>query len=177
MSQKILGSLNNLWSLENKSSFLTEDISQILDLIYKNIYSQPNCCSSVSNRFLVNRFVHFIVCYSRCKYTRHAVDRNYVSIQHMPYDYYVVFVTVFCSPVRFLDDVEVMLKWRPPAIYKYMWKYVCLLAMVGLLTASLLRMFFKWPTYTAWNHTTVKHTAASCSDFHSAEWPNQGWIN
>lgn len=60
------------------------------------------------------------------------------------------------SGVRFLDDVEVMLKWRPPAIYKYMWKYVCLLAMVGLLAASLLQMFFKWPTYTAWNHNTVK---------------------
>ncbi|KAF5903262.1 sodium-dependent neutral amino acid transporter B(0)AT2-like, partial [Clarias magur] len=70
----------------------------------------------------------------------------------------VIFETVSVAWIygadRFLDDVEVMLKWRPPAIYKYMWKYVCLLAMVGLLAASLLRMFFKWPTYTAWNHTT-----------------------
>ncbi|XP_072549123.1 sodium-dependent neutral amino acid transporter B(0)AT2 [Salminus brasiliensis] len=60
---------------------------------------------------------------------------------------------------RFLDDVAVMLHWRPPVIYKYMWKYVCLLAMVGLLAASLLRMVFKWPTYTAWNHITL-HPAA-----------------
>ncbi|KAG1967642.1 sodium-dependent neutral amino acid transporter B(0)AT2 [Pimephales promelas] len=55
---------------------------------------------------------------------------------------------------RFLDDVEVMLHWRPPVVYRYLWKYVCLLAMVGLLAASLLRMVFKRPTYTAWNHTT-----------------------
>jgi len=59
---------------------------------------------------------------------------------------------LFCS---FLDDVEVMLHWRPPVVYRYLWKYVCLLAMVGLLAASLLRMVFKRPTYTAWNHTTV----------------------
>lgn len=57
----------------------------------------------------------------------------------------------------FLDDIEVMLKWRPPVVYKYLWKYVCLLAMVGLLAASLLRMVFKGPTYTAWNQTAVRY--------------------
>lgn len=57
----------------------------------------------------------------------------------------------------FLDDIEVMLKWRPPVVYKYLWKYVCLLAMVGLLAASLLRMVFKGPTYTAWNQTAVSY--------------------
>lgn len=57
----------------------------------------------------------------------------------------------------FLDDIEVMLKWRPPVVYKYLWKYVCLLAMGGLLAASLLRMVFKGPTYTAWNQSTVRH--------------------
>uniref|UniRef100_A0A4W5LDJ0 Transporter n=1 Tax=Hucho hucho TaxID=62062 RepID=A0A4W5LDJ0_9TELE len=59
---------------------------------------------------------------------------------------------------RFLDDIEIMLKWRPPVLYKYLWKYVCLFAMVGLLAASLLRMVFKRPTYTAWNHTTASET-------------------
>lgn len=49
-----------------------------------------------------------------------------------------------------------MLKWRPPVVYKYLWKYVCLLAMIGLLAASLLRMVFKRPTYTAWNESTVR---------------------
>ncbi|KAG7270703.1 hypothetical protein CRUP_005370 [Coryphaenoides rupestris] len=33
--------------------------------------------------------------------------------------------------VVFLDDIEVMLKWRPPVVYKYMWKYVCLLSMAS----------------------------------------------
>ncbi|XP_068434665.1 sodium-dependent neutral amino acid transporter B(0)AT2 [Clinocottus analis] len=56
---------------------------------------------------------------------------------------------------RFMDDIEVMLKWRPPVVYKYLWKYVCLLSMVGLLAASLLRMVFKRPTYTAWNQNTA----------------------
>lgn len=63
----------------------------------------------------------------------------------------------------FLDDIEVMLKWRPPVVYKYLWKYVCLLAMTGLLAASLLRMVFKRPTYTAWNQSTVRYqTTAFC---------------
>ncbi|KAA8584963.1 hypothetical protein FQN60_003657 [Etheostoma spectabile] len=71
----------------------------------------------------------------------------------------VIFETISVAWVygtdRFLDDIEVMLKWRPPVLYKYLWKYVCLLAMVGLLAASLLRMVFKRPTYTAWNQTTA----------------------
>ncbi|XP_037553050.1 sodium-dependent neutral amino acid transporter B(0)AT2-like [Nematolebias whitei] len=71
----------------------------------------------------------------------------------------VIFETISVAWVygtdRFLDDIEVMLKWRPPVLYKYLWKYVCLLAMVGLLTASLLRMVFKAPTYTAWNQTSA----------------------
>lgn len=70
----------------------------------------------------------------------------------------VIFETVSVAWVygadRFLDDVEVMLHWRPPVVYRYLWKYVCLLGMVGLLAASLIRMVFKRPTYTAWNHTT-----------------------
>ncbi|XP_049925797.1 sodium-dependent neutral amino acid transporter B(0)AT2 isoform X1 [Epinephelus moara] len=70
----------------------------------------------------------------------------------------VIFETISVAWVygtdRFLDDIEVMLKWRPPVVYKYLWKYVCLLAMIGLLAASLLRMVFKRPTYTAWNQTT-----------------------
>ncbi|XP_017283583.1 sodium-dependent neutral amino acid transporter B(0)AT2 [Kryptolebias marmoratus] len=71
----------------------------------------------------------------------------------------VIFETISVAWVygtdRFLDDIEVMLKWRPPVVYKYLWKYVCLLAMIGLLAASLLRMVFKSPTYTAWNQTSA----------------------
>ncbi|XP_077396671.1 sodium-dependent neutral amino acid transporter B(0)AT2-like isoform X2 [Festucalex cinctus] len=71
----------------------------------------------------------------------------------------VIFETISVSWVygtdRFLDDIEDMLKWRPPVVYKYLWKYVCLVAMIGLLAASLLRMVFKGPTYTAWNESTA----------------------
>ncbi|XP_056262408.1 sodium-dependent neutral amino acid transporter B(0)AT2 [Pseudoliparis swirei] len=71
----------------------------------------------------------------------------------------VIFETISVAWVygtdRFLDDIEVMLKWRPPVVYKYLWKYVCLLSMIGLLAASLLRMVFKRPTYTAWNQETA----------------------
>lgn len=52
---------------------------------------------------------------------------------------------------RFLDDIEAMLGWRPYVIYKYLWKYICLLAMLGLLGATTIRMFIKRPTYLAWN--------------------------
>ncbi|XP_029440218.1 sodium-dependent neutral amino acid transporter B(0)AT2-like [Rhinatrema bivittatum] len=52
---------------------------------------------------------------------------------------------------RFMDDLEQMLGWRPWSIYKYTWKYVSILAMLGLLLASLIRMCFAHPTYRAWN--------------------------
>ncbi|XP_019939167.1 sodium-dependent neutral amino acid transporter B(0)AT2-like [Paralichthys olivaceus] len=52
---------------------------------------------------------------------------------------------------RFLDDIEVMLGWRPSVIYKYLWKYICLLAMLGLLGATGIRMVITRPTYMAWN--------------------------
>ncbi|KAJ8402498.1 hypothetical protein AAFF_G00365810 [Aldrovandia affinis] len=72
----------------------------------------------------------------------------------------VVFETLSVSWVygadRFLDDIEVMLQWRPPVLYKYLWQYVCLLTMTGLLGASILQIFFKRPTYTAWNHSTAE---------------------
>ncbi|XP_028264234.1 sodium-dependent neutral amino acid transporter B(0)AT2-like [Parambassis ranga] len=52
---------------------------------------------------------------------------------------------------RFLDDIEAMLGWRPTVIYKYLWKYICLFAMLGLLGATTIRMFIKRPTYVAWD--------------------------
>ncbi|XP_017157221.1 sodium-dependent neutral amino acid transporter B(0)AT2-like [Poecilia reticulata] len=56
---------------------------------------------------------------------------------------------------RFLDDMEAMLGWRPSAVYKYLWKYVCLLAMLGLLAATTVRMFMEAPTYMSWNQETA----------------------
>ncbi|XP_051790104.1 sodium-dependent neutral amino acid transporter B(0)AT2 [Erpetoichthys calabaricus] len=67
----------------------------------------------------------------------------------------VVFETISVSWVygaeRFIDDIEGMLAWRPPVVYKYLWKYICLIGMVGLLLASLIQMCIQHPTYRAWN--------------------------
>ncbi|XP_068161249.1 sodium-dependent neutral amino acid transporter B(0)AT2-like [Antennarius striatus] len=67
----------------------------------------------------------------------------------------VVFETISVSWLygadRFLDDIEEMLGWRPSVIYKYLWKYITLLAMLGMLTATAVLMFIKYPTYLAWN--------------------------
>ncbi|KAM4715675.1 sodium-dependent neutral amino acid transporter B(0)AT2-like [Anableps anableps] len=71
----------------------------------------------------------------------------------------VVFETLSVSWLygadRFLDDIEAMLGWRPSVVYKYLWKYVCLLAMLGLLAATTIRMFMKTPTYMSWNQETA----------------------
>jgi len=53
-----------------------------------------------------------------------------------------------------------MLGWRPHVIYKYLWKYICLLAMLGLLGATTIRMFIERPTYLAWNQETVRRAQA-----------------
>ncbi|KAG7264997.1 hypothetical protein CRUP_017157 [Coryphaenoides rupestris] len=66
---------------------------------------------------------------------------------------------------RFLDDVELMLGWRPSVIYKYLWKYVCLLAMLGLLAASLIRMCIERPTYRAWNRETASEETLEYPDW------------
>ncbi|KAK7123324.1 hypothetical protein R3I93_021669 [Phoxinus phoxinus] len=52
---------------------------------------------------------------------------------------------------RFLEDLKLMLNRPVPVVYKYLWKYVCPVAMLGLLGASLLKMILNRPTYTAWN--------------------------
>ncbi|KAI4903495.1 hypothetical protein NFI96_030469 [Prochilodus magdalenae] len=60
---------------------------------------------------------------------------------------------------RFLEDIRQMLGRPVWAIYKYLWKYVCLVAMLGLLTASIVNMLIKRPTYKAWNRAEVRaHT-------------------
>lgn len=81
----------------------------------------------------------------------------------------VIFETISVAWIygadRFLDDIEVMLQWRPPVLYRYLWKYVCPLGMMGLLAASLLRMVFKRPTYTAWDHSTGSETSLEYPDW------------
>ncbi|KAG1944503.1 solute carrier family 6 member 16b isoform X2 [Pimephales promelas] len=67
----------------------------------------------------------------------------------------VIFQTVSVAWVygadRFLEDLRQMLNRPVPVVYKYLWKYVCPVAMLGLLGASLLKMVLTTPTYTAWN--------------------------
>lgn len=67
----------------------------------------------------------------------------------------VIFQTISVAWVygadRFLEDLKQMLGRPIPVVYKYLWKYVCPVAMLGLLGASLLKMVLKRPTYTAWN--------------------------
>lgn len=48
-----------------------------------------------------------------------------------------------------------MLGWRPSVVYKYLWKYICLFAMLGLLGATTIRMFLSRPTYMSWNQEKV----------------------
>lgn len=52
--------------------------------------------------------------------------------------------------------MEAMLGWRPSVLYKYLWKYVCLLAMLGLLGATTVRMLMETPTYMSWNQEMVR---------------------
>uniref|UniRef100_A0A672N2R5 Solute carrier family 6 member 16b n=1 Tax=Sinocyclocheilus grahami TaxID=75366 RepID=A0A672N2R5_SINGR len=63
---------------------------------------------------------------------------------------------------RFLEDLKRMLDRPVPVVYKYLWKYVCPAAMLGLLGASLLKMILERPTYTAWNREKVKSHVCSC---------------
>ncbi|XP_072283128.1 sodium-dependent neutral amino acid transporter B(0)AT2-like [Pyxicephalus adspersus] len=52
---------------------------------------------------------------------------------------------------RFMNDIQDMLGFRPCIVYKYMWKYISILAMIGLLLASLIRMCINHPVYQSWN--------------------------
>ncbi|XP_075047119.1 sodium-dependent neutral amino acid transporter B(0)AT2-like [Mixophyes fleayi] len=52
---------------------------------------------------------------------------------------------------RFMSDIEGMLGYRPWRVYKYMWQYISILAMIGLLLASLIRMCIEDPVYQSWN--------------------------
>lgn len=81
----------------------------------------------------------------------------------------VVFETFSVSWVygadRFLDDIEGMLGWRPHVIYKYLWKYICLLSMLGLLLATTIHMFIKRPTYRAWNQEKATEESLDYPDW------------
>lgn len=53
-----------------------------------------------------------------------------------------------------------MLGWRPSAAYKYLWKYICQLAMLVLLAATTVHMFIEPPTYRMWKKEMVRSLMA-----------------
>lgn len=57
---------------------------------------------------------------------------------------------------RFLNDIQNMLGFRPWIVYKYMWQYISLLAMIGLLLASLITMCISHPVYQSWSMEQAK---------------------
>ncbi|XP_051969622.1 solute carrier family 6 member 16b isoform X1 [Xyrauchen texanus] len=67
----------------------------------------------------------------------------------------VIFQTISVAWIygadRFLEDLKQMLGRPVSVVYKYLWMYVCPIAMLGLLGASLLKMIIERPTYKAWN--------------------------
>lgn len=85
----------------------------------------------------------------------YGADRSVLFLLgHLSHTHTRSFLSAVCF-CRFLDDIEAMLGWRPSVIYKYLWKYICLLAMLGLLGATTIQMFIKHPTYMAWNKEEV----------------------
>ncbi|XP_053546797.1 LOW QUALITY PROTEIN: sodium-dependent neutral amino acid transporter B(0)AT2-like [Bombina bombina] len=60
---------------------------------------------------------------------------------------------------RFMEDIKGMLGFRPWRVYKYMWQYISLLAMIGLLFASLIKMCIAHPTYKSWNMEKAQEVA------------------
>ncbi|XP_069547551.1 sodium-dependent neutral amino acid transporter B(0)AT2-like [Brachyistius frenatus] len=66
---------------------------------------------------------------------------------------------------RFLDDIEAMLGWRPTVVYKYLWKYICLFAMLGLLGATTIHMIISRPTYMTWNQEQATNVRLEYPDW------------
>ncbi|XP_062847599.1 solute carrier family 6 member 16b [Trichomycterus rosablanca] len=81
----------------------------------------------------------------------------------------VVFQTVAIAWIygaeRFLQDITEMLGRPVCVLYKYLWKYVCLVAMLSLLAASIVDMCVKRPQYTAWNRETASEVKLPYPDW------------
>lgn len=52
--------------------------------------------------------------------------------------------------LRFFNDLEDMLGFRPSRIYFYLWKYVSPLFLIILITATVVEMAISPPGYNAW---------------------------
>lgn len=55
-----------------------------------------------------------------------------------------------CWLIRFMQDLEDMLGFRPYAVYFYLWKYVSPVCLLILISATVVEMAITAPGYNAW---------------------------
>lgn len=60
--------------------------------------------------------------------------------------------------IRFMQDLEDMLGFRPCIIYFYLWKYVSPVCLIVLISASVVEMAISPPGYNAWVQDLVSYT-------------------
>lgn len=52
--------------------------------------------------------------------------------------------------IRFMQDLEDMLGFRPYSVYFYLWKYVSPVCLIILISATVVEMAISPPGYNAW---------------------------
>lgn len=73
-------------------------------------------------------------------------------------------ITVICLLLclRFMQDLEDMLGFRPYMIYFYLWKYVSPLCLIVLISATVIEMAISPPGYNAWVQELVSQCVWEC---------------
>lgn len=66
-------------------------------------------------------------------------------------------MVVLCI-IRFVQDLEDMLGFKPYKFYFYMWKYVSPSCLIVLIAASVIEMAINPPGYNAWVQDQVSET-------------------
>lgn len=64
----------------------------------------------------------------------------------------------FAAFIRFMQDLEDMLGFRPYSVYFYLWKYVSPVCLIILISASVVEMAISPPGYNAWVQDLVSYT-------------------
>lgn len=71
----------------------------------------------------------------------------------------IYYIQIFVSCViRFMQDLEDMLGFKPYKFYFYLWKYVSPACLIVLITASVIEMAINPPGYNAWVQDQVSET-------------------
>jgi len=63
----------------------------------------------------------------------------------------------FMLSIRFMQDLEDMLGFRPCIVYFYLWKYVSPVCLIILISASVVEMAINPPGYNAWVQDLVSY--------------------